>query len=193
MSNGELGTPKGPLADVRLDPSTLMGAVSSQTLAVENAAGDVKGAQQRLRDDVTAAQRKVEQAQDQLTDEQAALRRRLEELDLPSRLIDFTGGTALGAVDLSEPEHPHLESRSKEEPLAGSGGTITDVEVGTFLGKPITPADSIVLLVDMDDGKGDLQFAGLPGYRYAVLANAAEYTISEVPQREDEVGPQSEA
>src|SRR6185312_3248594 len=147
MSNGELGTPRGALVDVKLDPSTLMGAVASQRFAVENAAGDVKGAQQRLREEVITAQQAVEQTYEELADRQTALRDRLDELSLPGRMIDFMAGSALGAVDLSDPAHPYIEPKSEGEQIAGSGGTITAVEAGTFLGNPVEPADSIILLV----------------------------------------------
>jgi hypothetical protein len=137
-----------------------------------------------MREAITEAQRDIDAKQGELSSRKKDALDGLEELGLITRAIEFTAGKALGAVDLSDPENPYPIADAEGEDLAGSSGTITDVELGTFMGRPIHPPESLVFLVEMDQDKGGLNYAVGEGYRYAVAADQAEFKTGELPESE---------
>jgi len=177
MSNGELDKSQNPWADIRLRPATLMGAVVREVAAVEDAQGDIKAANEQLKDDILAAQRRVESAEGNLTDNQQEVISVLKGMSLVGRMVDFESGTSL-AVVYSRPPGKDI-ARRKEEDLTGVSGELMGFEVGTLLGKPIQPANTVVLHIDT---KGSTH---VQADRIAVAANGAEYTINEVLQPEE--------
>lgn len=182
MSNP--GAPKSPWESQQLDPVTLLSAVASEATAVAFADADVEAANMRLSEEIAFAQRGVQKAKEGLATRQQALRESLQAMNLVGRTIDFAAGTTLGAVDFVESSAPYPEPKSVGEDLTDSGGVITGFEVGTFAGRAIEPADTIVLLVDMDDARSDLMYAGLPDHRYAVVAGQGDYKIGKAPSSE---------
>lgn len=185
MSNGEVDKPAHPYASIRFDRATLTSKLALRVAAVQDASGDLRGAEARMREAIMEAQKDVDAKQGNLSSRKKEALVGLEELGLISRAIEFTGGKALGAVDLSDPQNPYVVADAEGEDLAGSAGTITGVELGTFLGEPIQPPESLVLLVEMDQDKGHLNYAVGEGYRYAVVADQAEFSTGELPQPEE--------
>ncbi len=185
MSSGELSGSKNPWAELELDPTTLMGAVAREALAVEFASGDVKAANERLIDEVSAAQRAVALKRQGLARSQQELREHLNGISLEGRPIDFDSGQTLGAADYSDGEEkPQADLKTVGEDLAGSTGVIVGFEVGAHLGKPLDSPEAVVFLVEMDESS-EMLCAGVEGYRYGVIANRADYTIGELPQPEE--------
>ncbi|HEX5744280.1 MAG TPA: hypothetical protein VFX84_02405 [Candidatus Saccharimonadales bacterium] len=185
MSNGELDKPTHPYAGIKFDRATLASKLALRTTAVQDATGDLQGAEERMRATIVEAQRDVDSRKEALSGRKEEALNGLEELGLVSRAIEFTAGKALAAVDLSDPENPYVAEGAEGEDLAGSGGTITGVEMGTFLGNAIHPPESVVLFVDMDQDRSHLNYAVGEGYRYAVVADQAEFTTGEIPQPEE--------
>lgn len=184
MSKGERGG-SNPWSGMELDAATFMGAVASEALAIEFAAGDVEAANERLIDEVTAAQRVVTQKKKDLAERQRSLGEHLREISLEGRPIDFESGQALGAADFSGlDERPLLDRKTIGEDLTGSGGVITGFEVGTFLGTPLESPESVVFLVEMD-ASSEMLCAGVEGYRYGVVAAQTAYNIGQLPQEGD--------
>lgn len=186
MSNGELDKPVHPYAKIRFDRATLESKLALRTAAVQDAAGDLRGAEGRMREAIIEAQQDVDSNKDALSGRKQEALEGLEELGLIGRAIDFTAGRALAVVDFSDPEKPSVVREAEDEGLNGSGGTMTGVELGSLLGNPIDPPESVVLFVDMDDAKGDLRYSGQPNHRYAVVADRAEFTTGEVPDPGDQ-------
>lgn len=188
MSAGEPGErekPAHPYAKIKFDRATLTSKLAVRASAVQDAAGDLRGAEERMREAIIEAQRDVDDKQGELSARKQEARGGLEELGLVSRAIEFTAGRALAAADLSDPENPYVVEAAEGEDLAGTSGVVTGAELGTFLGNPVHPPESVVLLVDMDQDKGHLNYAVGEGYRYAVIANEAEFKIGEIPEPEE--------
>lgn len=185
MSNGEQDRPASPYSRMEFDGPTLLSLLAPEVSAIQDAKGDVRAAIERMIDAVQRAQKEVNSREDALSDQQRTVSDRLTEFGLIGRMIDITAGTALGAIDESEDDEPYLIREAEGENLAGNGGVITGFEVGSFMGKPIGE-DEIVLFVDVDKDKGHLAFGGVEGYRYAFIANQAEFTAVEPPQPDEQ-------
>jgi hypothetical protein len=186
MSTGEQGErkkPAHPYAEIEFDRVTLASKMALRVAAVQDADGDLRGAHARMRDTIIEVQRDVDAKAGALSTSLQEGREELDSLGLIGRSIDFTAGKALAAVDFSDPENPYVVKDAEGDDLARSGGVITGVEFGTFLGDPIAPPESTVLFVDMDPDKGHLAYAiGESAYRYAVIADQAEFRTGEIPE-----------
>ncbi|HVX57803.1 MAG TPA: hypothetical protein VHA37_08815, partial [Candidatus Saccharimonadales bacterium] len=119
MSNG---SPKGAWEDVPLDPDTLMSAVAAQTAAVEDAGGDVKAANVRLREAVMEAQAEVSSARERLGVRQQEVIRNLTDMGLMGRAIRITAGPTLATGYYHEDDE--IRTREVAEPVDGISGTI---------------------------------------------------------------------
>lgn len=164
MSNGELSSDQSGLADVRLSRHILTAMVANESSAVADAAGDVRAAQERLREVVREAQGQVISAEGVVAERQQAVINRLAGMQLAHRTMEITAGRSIDTDD------------SGERNLAGVSGEVVDFEVGAVSGVPIQPADAIVLHIAV----GDEQI--VPAGQYALRADQADYSLSKLPE-----------
>jgi hypothetical protein len=176
MSNGAPNT-SNPWAEVRFDSSNLTSVLAVETGAVEDAAGDVRGANVLMAEEVARIGKKISAAKEALADCQQDIVSRLQELGLVGRAIDITSGTSLGFM-VNPDDEPVTTIQPAENDLVEVSGIITGFEAGTVFGKPGARPDQIVLHVDEAGGSA----ASVAVHRYAVPADSAQYTIAEIPQ-----------
>lgn len=163
MSYGELGSGRGGFADMRLNRTSITAVLAHDLLAVEDAEGDVKGAQEHMRQEMIVEQRKVHAAEGVVTERQQSVIDMLAGMRLAGRTVEVSVGDSL--------ETEESESRN----LSGVRGEVVDFEVGSVLGRPIEPAGAVVLHIRTDDEQI------VPPGRYPLRADLADYSLSELP------------
>jgi hypothetical protein len=165
--------------EVRFDGPTLGAVLSRQLGALEDARGDVKGASERLREQVLASQNEVQSAQEALAARRQEAVDKLKELDLTGREISFESGVSRATV--TGFMQGDLLAVPEEHDLTGVVGTIVGAEAGTLWGREVAEANTIVLHVSV---RGSLIPPKLP-HNYLVHADEAAYSIGEAPQPDD--------
>lgn len=186
MSNGDLDPSRKPWAQTRISPAALMGAVAREAMAVENAEGDIQGANANLREEVARAQRRVDSAEEHLTDSQQALLERLRGMDLLGRSMGVGSGTAIAEI---KENGDGFKAVPSAQDLSNTEGVLAGFEVGAIMDEPLAEAGTIVLMVATDGNSPE--GSPVPQGVYAVAADKAEYTLGEVPQ--PQAGPDEQA
>lgn len=182
MSNGELNPPFNPMRDVNFDGPTLQAVLAPELGAVQDAQGDVRGAHQRLLEQVQSSQREVLTAENALTAKQQAVMARVEDLELIGRRISFESGMSLGEIRVtprSKGESTYMLPVSKD--LAGVKGTITKTEIGAKTGRGDSGSDEVLLHVAV---KGSI-IPPRAFRRYVVGIDDAVFSIAEAPPTAD--------
>lgn len=153
-----------------LDSATLFGAVGPQVEGVEDAAGDVKAAEEHLRAEVARAQSRVREAQGALSDRQLEVLQGWTDMDLLGRAMKIISGQSA--------EWPGADDKSQD--LSGVEGELVGFEVGTIGGSPIEPPTAVIFHVKVGEGQ-----SVDPG-QHSLRADQARYELEALPKPDEE-------
>lgn len=181
MSNGELGPQADPLAELTFDGPSLKAVLASELGAIQDAQGDLKGAQLHMAEEVQAARRAVDEAKLRLIGRRNDAGAKLGDLKLVGRKISIEEGRSSGEVRYLPPwGDEYVRPASKD--LAGVNGIISRTEIG------------IDANVDANGAAGELLLhVDVPGRiipprafrRYIVSVDEAVFSVGEAPEHAD--------
>jgi hypothetical protein len=123
----------------------------TEIIDVEDAHGDVKAAEERLR----LPKQQLDAAEQALAAKHERLSKRVAELNLAGREINFESGTSQATVHGTGMED--LSVIPEKISLKGVAGTILGAEAGTLLGRKVAEDDTVVLHVKPNNGSAPLQ------------------------------------
>lgn len=178
MSDGNFEA-QNPMRDIRFDGPTLMASLTEERAAIRDAEGDVRGASERLREQVHTAQGEVRTARDSLTERQREMLAKAEQMELVGRTIDIEEGESVGEIRFVRGVKPTKYVLPVSKDLDGVKGTISGASVGT---KSPNGAGELLLHVDV---KGRI-FPPRAFRRYVLRASGATFTTGKAPEHQDQ-------
>jgi hypothetical protein len=177
MSSGELNS-DNPVREIQFDGPTLLAEVAAEMAAIEDARGNVRGAAERLREQVNASQREVDKTREALTQRELDMMSRVEGLELVGRTIEFEEGKSLGEVRFARGLKPAEYVLPVSKDLEGVSGVITGTKIGT---SDRERAADLLLEVDV---RGRL-IPPRAFRRYVISASDVRFSIGEAPEHAD--------
>lgn len=181
MSKGELGPEPDPVGELEFDSPSLTAALALEVSAVQDAQGDLKGAQAHMVEEMRASQLRVGAAEERLSERERAVIDRVGGLKLVGREVSFEEGMSEGEIRTA----PRLKGERRyklprREDLAGVQGVIVGSEVDSAPdGKP--ESSGLLLHVDV---KGSL-IPPRAFRRYLVRADETVFSIGKAPEHTD--------